>query len=361
VGLLSFRCIFSFLGSRSLIAFSRGLLAGDGDFFWRGLLLLRCAETRVCMGSWRFRPHAGRAGKSCLFRLGVGFCCGLRPRGLLLYGNKEPSAYQGFWGYLQRLKVILNMELIDTHCHLYSKEFVRDIEEVIERAENEGVKRFYLPAIDRHCQEALLALEARYPGVCIGMTGLHPCHVKADYEDELRFVEDELARRKWVAIGEIGLDFYWDRTFEKEQYVAFRRQIELALEYGLPIVIHSRESMQESIGVVGEYVGAEGIFHCFSGDATAARQIVDQGFYLGIGGVLTYKNSGLADAIREIPLEWLVLETDAPYLSPAPFRGKRNESSYLRYVVAKLAEVKGLSVEEVAEVTTRNAQKIFGI
>ena len=280
-----------------------------------------------------------------------------------MYGNNLRSADRGFWGYLHRLKVILNMELIDTHCHLYSKEFVRDIEEVIQRAENEGVKRFYLPAIDRHCQEALLALEARYPGVCIGMTGLHPCHVKADYLDELRFVEDELARRSWVAIGEIGLDFYWDRTFEKEQYVAFHRQIELALQYGLPIVIHSRESMKESIGVVREHQkgGVRGIFHCYGGDATAAREIVELGFYLGIGGVLTYKNSGLPDAIREIPLEWLVLETDAPYLSPVPFRGKRNESSYLRYVVAKLAEVKGLSVEEVAEVTTRNAQKIFGI
>ena len=255
------------------------------------------------------------------------------------------------------------MQLIDTHCHLYSKEFGKDSAEVIHRAENEGVKRFYLPAIDRNCQEALLALEARYPGVCIGMTGLHPCHVKADYLDELHFVEDELSRRSWVAVGEIGLDFYWDRTFEAEQYMAFHRQIEWALHYDIPIVIHSRESMKESIGVVREHQQGRlrGIFHCFSGDAAAAREIVDLGFYLGIGGVLTYKNSGLPDAIRDVPLESLVLETDAPYLSPVPFRGKRNESSYLKYIVARLAEVKGVSVETVAEATTRNAQKIFGV
>jgi TatD DNase family protein len=255
------------------------------------------------------------------------------------------------------------MQLIDTHCHLYSKEFALDLEEVFQRAEKEGVGRFYLPAIDSHCQEALLALEARHPGKCFGMTGLHPCHVKEDHAVELQFVEAELARRTWVALGEIGLDFYWDRTFEAAQYAAFHKQIELALQYDIPIVIHSRESMKESIAVVREHQrgGLKGIFHCFSGDAAAAREIVGLGFYLGIGGVLTYKNSGLPDAIRDIGLEHFVLETDAPYLAPVPFRGKRNESSYLRYIVAKLAEVKGVSVEEVAAATTRNAQKIFGI
>jgi TatD DNase family protein len=254
------------------------------------------------------------------------------------------------------------MELIDTHCHLYGKEFARDLGEVIERAGKEGVQRFYLPAIDSHCQEALLGLEVLYPGKCFGMTGLHPCHVKADHEAELQFVEAELGRRRWVALGEIGLDFYWDRTFEAAQYAAFHRQIEWALQYDIPIVIHSRESMNESIGVVREHQrgNLRGIFHCFSGDAVAAREIVDLGFYLGIGGVLTYKNSGLPDAIRDIDLRHLVLETDAPYLTPVPFRGKRNESSYLRYVAAKLAEVKGVSVEEVAAATTQNAQKIFG-
>lgn len=253
------------------------------------------------------------------------------------------------------------MKLIDTHCHLYNKEFARDIDEVIQRAEAEGVERFYLPAIDKGCQNALLALEARYPGVCFGMTGLHPCNVKADFLDELKFVEEELARRPWVAVGEIGLDFYWDKSYAAQQYEAFHRQIEWAIRYDIPIVIHSRESMKESIGVVREHRGVRGIFHCFGGDAAAAAEILELGFYLGIGGVLTYKNSGLGEALREVPLEALVLETDAPYLSPVPFRGKRNESSYLRFVAARLAEVKGVSVEEVAAVTTANAQKIFGI
>ncbi|MBS1662837.1 MAG: TatD family hydrolase [Bacteroidetes bacterium] len=255
------------------------------------------------------------------------------------------------------------MVLIDTHTHLYSKSFSSDIEEVLQRAENEGVAKFYLPAIDSECHPALLALEAKHPGKCIGMTGLHPCNVKENYLAELDFVESELVRRPWVAVGEIGLDFYWDRTFEKQQYEAFHRQIDWALGYHVPIVIHSRNSMQESIGVVREHQkGAlRGIFHCFSGNAEDARQIVDLGFYLGIGGVLTYKNSGLAEAIADIPLDRLVLETDAPYLTPVPFRGKRNESSYIKYVAHKLAEVRGVSVEEIARVTTENAQKIFGM
>jgi TatD DNase family protein len=255
------------------------------------------------------------------------------------------------------------MQLIDSHCHLYNKEFSRDIDEVIQRAEKEGVQRFYLPAIDSQYQDALLALEARDPGKFFGMTGLHPCHVKENLSAELQFVEKELARRRWVAVGEIGLDFYWDRTFEKQQYEAFHQQIEWAMKYDIPIVIHARESTPECIGVVREHQNGNlrGIFHCFSGDAAAAQQVAQLGFYLGIGGVLTYKNSGLADAIRDISLEHIVLETDAPYLSPVPFRGKRNESSYLRYVVHKLAEVKGIPAEEVGRITSENAQKIFGM
>lgn len=254
------------------------------------------------------------------------------------------------------------MRLIDTHCHLYGKEFASDIADIIQRAEKEGVEKFYLPAVDSESLEALLALEERYPGKCIGMIGVHPCSVKADYGSELKLVEDWLGRRPWVAVGEIGLDFYWDRTFEAQQYAAFHRQTEWALHYDIPIVIHSRDSMAESIALVREHQKGKlrGIFHCFGGDAGAARQIVDLGFYLGIGGVVTYKNSSLPGALQEIDLENLVLETDSPYLSPVPFRGKRNESSYLKYVVAKLAEVKGVSVEEVARITTKNAEKIFG-
>ena len=254
------------------------------------------------------------------------------------------------------------MRLIDTHCHLYGKEFAGDIAEAIQRAEKEGVEKFYLPSVDSGSLEALLALEDRYPGKCIGMIGLHPCSVKADYVSELKLVEDWLGRRPWVAVGEIGLDFYWDRTFEPQQVEAFHRQTEWALHYDIPIVIHSRDSMAESIALVREHQKGKlrGIFHCFGGDAASAKQIVDLGFYLGIGGVLTYKNSGLPAALQEIDLEHLVLETDAPYLSPVPFRGKRNESSYLKYVVARLAEVKGVPVEEVARITTKNAEKIFG-
>jgi len=254
------------------------------------------------------------------------------------------------------------MQLIDTHCHLYSKTFAGDIAEVIQRAEKEGVEKFYLPAIDSGVLEDLLALERQYPGKCIGMMGLHPCSVKADYEAELKLVEEWLGRRRFAAVGEIGLDFYWDRSFDEQQYDAFHRQIEWALHYELPIVLHSRDSIPESIKVVREHQDGRlrGIFHCYTGGVDGAREIIDLGFYLGIGGVLTYKNSGLAETLKEIPLENMVLETDAPYLSPVPFRGKRNESSYLKWVVARLAEVKGLPVEEVARITTENAQKIFG-
>lgn len=255
------------------------------------------------------------------------------------------------------------MKLIDTHCHLYSKEFDRDREEMLHRAEKEGVERFYLPMVDSGSRAALLDLEARCPGRCIGMTGLHPCSVKEDYVTELRLVEADLAARSWAAVGEIGLDFYWDRTFERNQYEAFHLQIEWAVRYGLPVVIHSRESMQESIGVVREHrgQGVKGVFHCFGSSVEDARAIVDLGFYLGIGGVLTYKNSTLPNVLKDVPLDSIVLETDAPYLAPAPFRGKRNEPAYLRYVVERLAEVKGIPVEDVAAVTTANAEKLFGI
>jgi TatD DNase family protein len=254
------------------------------------------------------------------------------------------------------------MILIDTHTHLYAEEFIDDIDGVIKRAEEAGVKRFYLPAIDSTATEAMLGLENSFPGKCIAMMGLHPCYVKENYRDELRLVADWLAKRKFVAVGEIGLDHYWDKTFVKEQEEAFRLQIEWAIQYNLPIVIHTRNAMQDTINIVKEYVpkGVRGIFHCFSGSHESAVEIIKAGFYLGIGGVLTYKKAGLAEVLEQISLEHLVLETDAPYLTPVPFRGKRNESSYLKYVVEKLAEVKNVSVEEVAAVTTANAEKIFG-
>jgi TatD DNase family protein len=255
------------------------------------------------------------------------------------------------------------MVLIDTHCHLYADEFSSDINEVMVRAETAGITKHYLPAIDSSAHPQMMALEEHYPGKCMAMMGVHPCYVKDNYQQELKFAESWLEKRKFAAIGEIGLDFYWDKTFTDQQYYAFRKQIEWSLHYKLPIVIHTRNAMAETIAVVKEYVprGARGIFHCFSGSYEDALTIIDCGFYLGIGGVITYKNAGLAEIIEKIGMENLVLETDAPYLTPMPFRGKRNESSYLQYVVDKLAQVKNLSVEEVARQTTANAEKIFGL
>ena len=254
------------------------------------------------------------------------------------------------------------MKFIDTHCHLYATEFEHDISDVIRRSEAAGIDRFYLPAIDSTTLHGMLELENKFPGQCIAMAGLHPCSVKENYKEELLVVENLLKQRKFAAVGEMGLDFYWDRSFEQNQYDAFNIQIELALHYNLPIVIHSRESMQQSINVVREHQKGNltGIFHCFSGSYESAREIIELGFYLGIGGVITYKKSTLPEALKNIGLQCLVLETDSPYLAPMPFRGKRNESSYLPYIAQKLAEVKGVSIEEVAAITTANAQKIFG-
>jgi TatD DNase family protein len=254
------------------------------------------------------------------------------------------------------------MKLIDSHCHLYSEEYKDDAEEVMERAALEGVEKFFLPAIDSNSFDAMLSLETKYRGKCFAMMGLHPCSVKDNYKEELAIVENWLQKRKFSAIGEIGLDFYWDKTFGKQQLEAFRIQIEWALHYNLPIVIHTRNAMQETIDVIKEYLskGIKGIFHCFSGNYENAKEIIDTGFYLGIGGVVTYKNSGLAEVLAKIDLEYLVLETDSPYLSPVPYRGKRNESSYLKYIVKRLAEIKTVSIDEVANITTANTQKIFG-
>jgi TatD DNase family protein len=209
----------------------------------------------------------------------------------------------------------------------------------------------------------MLSLETKFPGKCMAMMGLHPCSVNENYLDELAIVKDLLAKRKFAAIGETGLDFYWDKTFVLQQYEAFRMQIKLSLQYDLPIVIHTRNALQETIDVVKESVhaGVKGIFHCFGGTVENAKEIINAGFYLGIGGVLTYKNSGLAEVLQQIDLKHLVLETDSPYLTPVPFRGKRNESSYLKYIVEKLSEIKNVSEEEVEIVTTANAEKIFGI
>ena len=253
-------------------------------------------------------------------------------------------------------------KLIDTHCHLYLEELEPDLDEVMKRAEEEGVMKFLMPAIDSNETERLLATEKRFKDKCIPMMGLHPCSVKENYEGELRMVEDWLSQRPFAAVGEIGLDYYWDLSFKEQQMIAFEKQIQLSLQYDLPIVIHSRNSLDDCIEVVSKYNGkANGIFHCFSGNIHQANKIIELGFYLGIGGVITYKNAGLAETMKAITLDQVVLETDAPYLTPVPFRGKRNESSYLKYVVQKLAEVKNISKEEIAQITTKNAEKVFGL
>jgi TatD DNase family protein len=251
--------------------------------------------------------------------------------------------------------------IIDTHTHLYLGDFAADIDAVIERAGKEGVEKFYLPAIDSTETDNLLALENKYPAKCFAMMGLHPCSVKENYKDELAMVYDWLQKRKFAAIGEIGLDFYWDKTFTTQQYESLHQQIKWALQFELPVVLHTRNATQETIDVIKEYNGRNlhGIFHCFSGTLQNALDIIDMGFYLGIGGVITYKNSGLAEVVKEINLKHIVLETDSPYLTPVPFRGKRNESSYLKYVVAKIAEIKNISIEQVADITTKNAGKAF--
>jgi TatD DNase family protein len=254
------------------------------------------------------------------------------------------------------------MVLIDTHCHLYLENFKSDIDIVIARAKACGVEKFYLPAIDSTVIDPMFALEDKYPGICIAMMGLHPCSVKENYKEELQIAEQWLGKRDFVAIGEIGLDFYWDTSFSKQQYEAFEQQMQWALAKKLPIVIHTRNAMKETIEVVKPFAdkGLRGIFHCFSGSLEDATVITDMGFYLGIGGVVTYKKSGLAEIIAQIGLDRLVLETDAPYLTPVPFRGKRNESSYLQYVTEALALITKVSAEEVAAITTANAEKILG-
>lgn len=255
------------------------------------------------------------------------------------------------------------MRLVDTHAHLYSKQFNNDRAEILERARKAGLDKVLLPAIDSSTHEAMLELEQQNPEFCISMMGLHPCSVNADYEAELKIIEDHFASRPFIAVGEIGLDFYWDLTFKEQQFKAFHRQIELALQYKVPIAIHSRNANDESIQVVKERQKGDlrGVFHCFSGTVEQAKQMIDLGFYLGIGGVLTFKNGGLDKVLEQIDLEYLVLETDAPYLAPVPFRGKRNESSYLTHVAQKLADLKQTSVQKIVEQTTQNAQNLFGL
>ena len=252
--------------------------------------------------------------------------------------------------------------MIDTHTHLYSAQFGEEEADVVQRAREAGVSRVYLPAIDQESHQAMIDFEARYPDWACAMMGLHPCSVQANYQEELAIVESWLKQRRFAAVGEIGLDHYWDKTFVREQEEAFRIQIEWALTYQYPIVIHTRNAMQETINIVKEYAprGLRGIFHCFSGSIESAREIIKAGFFLGIGGVVTYPKAGLSDVLTQVDPSHLVLETDAPYLTPVPFRGKRNETSYLVYVRQQLMKIYGKTADEIDAITTANAENIFG-
>lgn len=250
------------------------------------------------------------------------------------------------------------MYLIDTHSHIYLPEFDDDRSACINRAVEAGVEKIFMPAIDSTTHELMLQVEAAYPS-CRAMMGLHPCSVNLAYKQELDLIEHHLQKRRFIAVGEIGLDFYWDKTFTQEQYEAFHFQINLALRYQLPIVIHSRSAIDECISVVQQYPELTGVFHCFSGTYEQAMRILDTRFMLGIGGVATFKNAGLDQVLAKTGMDRVILETDAPYLAPVPYRGKRNEPAYTRLVAEKLCSISGLNFDQVAELTTQNAERLF--
>ena len=253
--------------------------------------------------------------------------------------------------------------LIDTHSHIYSEDFNDDIDEVLQNAYNNDVKKIVLPNIDSGSIKRLLDLSDSYPHICYPLMGLHPGSVSKDYKEELSAVEYWLDKHKFYGIGEIGIDLYWNTTFLREQQEAFRYQIKLAKSLQLPIVVHVRESFNEVYKIVKEEQDGnlKGIFHCFTGNSEEAIKIIDLGFLLGIGGVVTFRNSNLENTLKHIDVNHLVLETDAPYLSPEPKRGKRNEASYLVYVAKKVAEIYSKSLKEIADVTTANARNLYGI
>ena len=255
------------------------------------------------------------------------------------------------------------MIITDTHTHLYSEEFDQDRDAMIQRALSAGVSRFFIPAIDSTCTASMYELEKNYPDHVFLMMGLHPTYVKENYLDELMHVENELAKRKFYAIGEIGIDLYWDKTHFEEQQIAFRTQIRLAKKYKLPIVIHCREAFDEIFKILEDEKSEDlfGIFHCFTGTYEQALQAISYNMKLGIGGVVTFKNGKIDQFLNQIDLKHIVLETDSPYLAPIPYRGKRNESSYVVAVLDKLAQIYGVSADEIAAKTTANSKAIFGI
>ncbi len=255
------------------------------------------------------------------------------------------------------------MVITDTHTHLYSEAFDEDRDAVIQKALDSGVQRFFIPAIDSTYTDAMLDLESKYPENVFLMMGLHPTHVKENFKEELNHVDQLFSERSFYAVGEIGIDLYWDKTFLKQQQDAFVYQIQLAKQHKLPVVIHSRESFNEIFEILEQEKGDDlhGIFHCFTGTLEQAHQAIAYNMKLGIGGVATFKNGKIDQFLNEIDLKHIVLETDSPYLAPVPFRGKRNESSYIIKVLEKLSLIYGLSIEEIAAITTENSKQVFGI
>ena len=255
------------------------------------------------------------------------------------------------------------MKIIDTHTHLYLKQFKDDIDKVIQRSIDKGINKFIFPAIDSTHFDEMHDLKNKYPGSIYLMSGLHPTNVKENYKEELEFVVNSLKSHSYVAIGEIGIDLYWDKTYLKQQQDAFEFQIRLAIKNDLPIVIHCREAFDEIFEILDKEncTKLRGVFHCFTGTLEQANRAIRLGFKLGIGGVVTFKNGGIDKFLSQIDLKHIVLETDSPYLAPVPFRGKRNESSYITYVIDKLSEIYGLPIQEIASVTTKNAEKVFAL
>ena len=251
--------------------------------------------------------------------------------------------------------------MIDTHTHLYLDHFKDDIDDVIQRALSVGVEKFYLPSISSKYNESMHDLESKFPDRVFCMIGLHPCYVDNKFEQEIEFVKERIKSNKYKAIGEIGIDLFHEKKYFNQQIIAFEEQIKLALEYDLPIVIHSRESFDEIFEVLKKYKSDKlrGIFHCFTGNEDQARKIIDLNFFLGIGGVVTFKNGKISEFLSSIPLNKIVLETDSPYLAPVPYRGKRNESSYLSIIASKLSEIYNLDVSEISRITQQNSNEIF--
>ncbi len=255
------------------------------------------------------------------------------------------------------------MNFIDTHAHLYDEAFASEEDLAVSRAVEAGVTKIVFPDIDSRSREAMFSLAGRHPGVVFPCLGLHPTSVDANWEEEMQLVEKNLDKKIW-AVGEIGMDCYWSKEFVEEQKEVLRIQLELADKLGLPVIIHSRDSTELIINVIKDcrHLSLRGVFHAYSGSAETYRELQKLGdWYIGIGGVLTYKKASIAETVRQIPLERILLETDSPYLTPVPFRGKRNESAYIPHIASRLAGLTGRSIEEVAEQTTENAVKLFGI